>query len=107
MTTIRVVKRDQTRVPFDPQKVRQGIERACWKRPISDEQLDDLVANIAGEIDTRYDSEVPSREIGQIVMSRLRNLDMVAYIRFASVYLEFQEARDFVKEIQPMLGLEK
>ncbi|MDR1493755.1 MAG: transcriptional regulator NrdR [Planctomycetaceae bacterium] len=107
MTTIRVVKRDQTRVPFDPQKIRQGIERACWKRPISDEQLNDVVASIAGDIDARYDSEVPSREIGQLVMSRLRNIDMVAYIRFASVYLEFQEARDFVKEIQPMLGLDK
>jgi len=104
LTTIRVVKRDEARVPFDPQKIRQGIERACWKRSVSDEQLNKLVAEITSDIDNRYDSEVPSREIGQIVMQRLRNLDKVAYIRFASVYLEFQGAKDFVNEIQPMLS---
>jgi len=105
-TTVRVVKRDLTRVLFDPQKIRQGIERACWKRPISGEQLTELVAGIASEIDTAFDTEVSSREIGRIVMERLRTLDPVAYVRFASVYLEFQDARDFANELQPMLGEE-
>ena len=103
-TTVRVVKRDQTRVLFDPQKIRQGIERACWKRPITDRQLADLVAEIAVEIDASYETEVSSREIGRLVMERLRTLDQVAYVRFASVYLEFQDARDFASELQPMLG---
>jgi len=102
-TTVRVVKRDQTRVLFDSQKIREGIERACWKRPISDEQLTELVAGIAGEVDAKYDSEVSSREIGRIVMERLRTLDPVAYVRFASVYLEFQDASDFAGELRPML----
>ncbi|MCL2622297.1 MAG: transcriptional regulator NrdR [Planctomycetaceae bacterium] len=105
-TTVRVAKRDQTRVLFDPQKIRQGIERACWKRPVTDEQLTELVAGIAGEIDAAYDTEVSSREIGRVVMERLRTLDAVAYVRFASVYLEFQDVRDFANELQPMLGNE-
>ncbi len=103
-TTVRVVKRDQTRVLFDPQKIRQGIERACWKRPISDEQLSETVARIVGEIDAKYDAEVSSRDIGRIVMDRLRTLDPVAYVRFASVYLEFQDVSDFANELRPMLG---
>lgn len=103
-TTVRVVKRDQTRVLFDSQKIRQGIERACWKRPISGEQLTELVAGIASEIDAKYDSEISSREIGRIVMERLRTLDPVAYVRFASVYLEFQDASDFAGELRPMLN---
>ena len=105
-TTVRVVKRDQTRVLFDPQKIRQGIERACWKRPITSEQLTELVTGIASEIDTAYDTEVSSREIGRIVMERLRAFDHVAYVRFASVYLEFQDARDFANELQPILSEE-
>ena len=105
-TTVRVIKRDQTRVLFDPQKIRQGIERACWKRPMTDGQLTELVAGIASEIDATYDTEVSSREIGRIVMERLRILDPVAYVRFASVYLEFQDVRDFANELQPMLGEE-
>jgi len=105
-TTIRVVKRDQTRVLFDPQKIRQGIERACWKRPVSDAQLTEFVAGITGEIDAAYDAEVSTRDIGRLVMERLRTLDQVAYVRFASVYLEFQNARDFSWELQPMPGEE-
>ena len=105
-TTVRVIKRDQTRVLFDPQKIREGIERACWKRQISAEQLTELVAEIASEIDAKYEAEVPSREIGGIVMERLRKLDPVAYVRFASVYLEFKDARDFANELQPMLNEE-
>jgi transcriptional repressor NrdR len=97
-TAVRVVKRDQTRVLFDPQKIRQGIERACWKRPVTNEQLTDLVAEITGEIDAKFENEVHSREIGRIVMEKLRTLDPVAYVRFVSVYLEFQDARDFAHD---------
>jgi len=102
-TTVRVIKRDQTRVPFDPQKIKQGLERACWKRPVSDVQIMQLVGEIVNEIDARYDSEILSGEIGKMVMQRLRKLDQVAYVRFASVYLEFQSARDFSNALQPML----
>ena len=102
-TTVRVVKRDEPRVLFDPQKIREGVERACWKRPISTEQLTELVTRIANEIDAKYEVEVPSREIGGIVMEHLRRLDPVAYVRFASVYREFKDIRDFANELRPML----
>ena len=102
-TTVRVVKRDQTRVLFDPQKIRQGVERACWKRPVTDSQMTEFVAGIVGKIDAVYDTEVSTKDIGRLVMECLRSLDQVAYVRFASVYLEFQDARDFASELQPML----
>ena len=102
--TIRVVKRDGTRLPFDPQKIRQGIERACWKRPVSTEQILALIADVENTIDSQFDSEVDTKTIGQMVMDRLQELDQVAYVRFASVYREFQGAQDFAKELNKMLN---
>lgn len=100
---IKVVKRDGTRVPFDRNKLKTGLEKACWKRPVSDAQLEQIVNLIEQEIETDFESEVESRHIGELAMQHLRDLDQVAYVRFASVYRRFEDAVDFVEEIRPML----
>ena len=102
--SVHVRKRDGTRVPFDREKLRRGLERACWKRPISDAQISSLLAEVESEIDQLFATEVESRFIGEIVMRLLRDLDQVAYVRFASVYLHFKDAQDFANELRPMLG---
>jgi transcriptional repressor NrdR len=98
--SVRVVKRDQTREPLDREKIRRGIERACSKRPISSQQIETLVQRIETEIYSSYDLEVPTTRIGEIVMTHLARTDEVAYIRFASVYREFEDARDFFNAIE-------
>jgi len=98
--SVRVVKRDQTREPFDREKIRRGIERACSKRPISSQQIEGFVQEIEREIYQKSELEVPTTEIGEIVMKRLAHADEVAYIRFASVYREFEDARDFFNAIE-------
>lgn len=94
-TSIRVVKRDQTREPLDREKIRRGIERACSKRPVSGPEIEMLVQEIESEIYSSYLLEVSTEQIGEIVMRQLASTDDVAYIRFASVYRDFGEARDF------------
>ncbi len=101
--TIMVVKKDGSRVPFSRDKIRTGLEKACWKRPISSEQIDAVVSAVEREIQSRCESEVDSRELGELVMEKLRVLDQVAYVRFASVYRNFTAAEDFVREVGPML----
>lgn len=83
------------REPFDRLKIEQSVALACRKRPVSQERLDQLVSGIQRQIETMGDNEVPSKAIGEMVMEGLRQLDSVAYIRFASVYRDFTEARDF------------
>lgn len=83
------------REPFDRAKIEQSVALACRKRPVSPERLDRLVSGIQRQIETMGDAEVPSKVIGEMVMDGLRQLDSVAYIRFASVYRDFTEARDF------------
>lgn len=100
----RVIKRDGTRIPFDRDKLREGLERACWKRPVSDAQLAVLIQQVESDMEANFDSEVESRFIGERVMQLLRELDEVAYVRFASVYRKFKDARDFANELQPMLA---
>jgi transcriptional repressor NrdR len=100
---IRVIKKDGTRVPFDRSRVRSGVEKACYKRPISPEQIDELVGAVEGQIYEDGMREVPSRRIGELVFNALRDLDKVAFVRFASVYREFQDVHDFVDELQPIL----
>ena len=100
---IKVIKKDGGRVPFEREKVKQGLEKACYKRPVSDAQIDDIISAVENEVYARPDAEVESRDIGELVMQRLRALDQVAYVRFASVYREFQDVRDFVEELAPML----
>lgn len=99
VTTVRVIKRDGVRVPFDRAKLRRGLEQACWKRPISDATLSSLVAEVEQQIDTTFDTEVESRYIGELVMQLLRDTDPVAYVRFASVYRHFKDAKDFADEV--------
>ncbi|MCS6978062.1 MAG: transcriptional regulator NrdR [Gemmatales bacterium] len=101
---LKVVKKDQSREPFDRLKIRRGLEKACYKRPISGDQLEELVSAVEAEVYRRYDTEVPSSVIGEMLMERLKELDQVAYVRFASVYREFKDVSDFVEEVQPMLG---
>ena len=83
------------REPFDRTKIELSVAVACRKRPVDQERLDQLVTGIQRQIETMGDTEVPSRMIGEMVMDGLRQLDSVAYIRFASVYRDFSEARDF------------
>ena len=100
---IKVIKKDGTRVPFDRQRIRAGVEKACYKRPISNEQIDQVVADVEASIYEDGLREVPSRQIGEMVFNSLRDLDKVAFVRFASVYREFQDVNDFVDELQPIL----
>jgi transcriptional repressor NrdR len=90
-----VVKSNEQREPFDRSKIEQSVALACRKRGIGQERLDQLVSGIQRQIETLGDSEVASKVIGEMVMEGLRALDSVAYIRFASVYRDFSEARDF------------
>ena len=92
---ITVVKSDDAREPFDRAKIEQSVTLACRKRGIEREKIDQLVSGVQRQVETLGESEVPSREIGEMVMEGLRQLDSVAYIRFASVYRAFNEARDF------------
>ena len=100
---IKVVKKDGIREPFDPIKLRAGIGKACWKRPVSDEQIDDLVDSVQSELYARPEKEIDSDALGELIMDRLRSVDQVAYSRFASVYREFKDVHDFVDEMKPML----
>ena len=90
-----VVKAGDRRQPFDRAKIEQSVALACRKRGISQERLDQLVSGIQRQVETLGESEVASKTIGEMVMDGLRQLDSVAYIRFASVYRDFSEARDF------------
>ncbi|MDE2436238.1 MAG: transcriptional regulator NrdR [Sphingomonadales bacterium] len=92
---ITVVKSDDGREPFDRRKIEQSVTLACRKRGISQERIDQLVSGVQRQVETLGEGEVASRAIGEMVMDGLRQLDAVAYIRFASVYRDFTEARDF------------
>jgi len=101
---IKVVKKDGVRVPFDRDKLKLGLEKACWKRPISDAQLEAIVSEVENHVESHFQSEVESRYLGELVMRHLRELDQVAYVRFASVYRQFEDVHDFVAELRPMLA---
>ncbi len=102
-TTVKIVKKDGARESFDHAKIKRGLEKACWKRPISDAQLEAVIAMVEEDIEAAFDSEVESRRLGELVMQKLRDLDQVAYVRFASVYRQFEDVHDFVTELKPML----
>ena len=96
----RVVKGDGRRVPFDGKKLRVGMMKALEKRPVSTDQVDAAVARITRRLMSSGESEVDSRRIGELVMDELRQLDQVAYVRFASVYRRFEDVRAFREEIE-------
>jgi len=100
--SLTVVKKDQVREPFMREKIERGVERACWKRPVSSDRIRELASRVEAEIQAEYDSEIPSSDIGRIVMRELARLDQVAYVRFASVYREFTDVEDFVAELAPL-----
>ncbi|MHC4661556.1 MAG: transcriptional regulator NrdR [Planctomycetota bacterium] len=99
-TPIKVVKKDGRRVPFERGKILAGIEKACEKRPVPTDAFEDLTEKIERRIYDKYDREVPSSVVGQMLMEELRKLDRVAYVRFASVYREFQDVSEFVDAAQ-------
>ena len=98
-----VVKSDGTREPFDRKKLLRGITISCTKRAIPTARLDELVDDIKRELESRGEQEVPSDEIGELVMDRLKELDDVAYVRFASVYRKFSDKSDFMDELKKIL----
>jgi len=99
-----VLKRDGRREEFSKDKLMSGIKKACQKRPISPKVIEDLVEKIVTEVTDKYEREVPGEVIGKLVMDALRQIDEVAYVRFASVYRRFQEATDFVHEVKKLEG---
>ncbi len=94
-----VVKRDGRREDFDRAKMLAGIRRACEKRPVDIEQINMLVTDITNELQDKFDDEIPSQEIGELVMEKLHQIDKVAYVRFASVYKDFRDVNEFMEEI--------
>ena len=100
---LRVVKKDGTREAFDRKKILNGFLKACEKRPVSTDTLENIVNEIEREIYNKFDREVTSSFIGSLVMQRLRALDMVAYVRFASVYREFKDISEFIDEHKPLM----
>lgn len=97
-----VVKRDGRREDFSREKLLSGVRKACQKRPIGPKLIEDLVEKIVNEVTDKYEREVPAEAIGKLVMEGLRDIDEVAYVRFASVYRRFQEATDFVHEVKKL-----
>ena len=94
---------DNYREPYDRQKIASGIIRSCHKRPISADQINKLVDEIETEIFNREEREIPAQDFGEVVMNRLKDLDAVAYVRFASVYREFKDVNTFMDEIKKIL----
>ena len=99
-----VIKRDGSRESFDKVKIINGVIRACEKRPVTMTQIESLAADIELELRGRLESEVKSELIGEMVMARLKDLDEVAYVRFASVYRQFKDVSTFVAEVEKLLG---
>ena len=103
-TPVLVVKSDGARQPFDPDKIRRGVIKACEKRPVTAEKINELVSNVEKQVYNTLLQEISSKEIGEYVMKELKDLDEVSYIRFASVYRDFRDVTTFVEFIS---GLEK
>ena len=97
-----VLKRDSRHEEFSREKLLAGIRKACQKRPVSPQAMESLADHIVASVTDKYENEVPAEFIGKMVMEGLREIDGVAYVRFASVYRRFQEATDFVHEVRKM-----
>lgn len=101
---IRVVKKDDTREIFQPEKIRNGIERACWKRPIPTKEVARVISEVIEQVQQSGIAEIEARAIGAMIMEHLIELDDVAYIRFASVYRQFKDINEFVLGVEPILS---
>jgi len=98
-----VIKKDQRRESFDRNKILSGILKACEKRSVSDEQIKKIARDIETQLQNQLNSEVPSYKIGELVMEKLREIDEVAYVRFASVYREFKDINTFMSELKALM----
>lgn len=98
-----VIKKDNNREQYDRSKIEAGVLRACHKRPVSIHQINELVDSVENEIFNREEREISSKEIGEMVMERLKDLEAVAYVRFASVYREFKDVNTFMDELKKLL----
>ncbi|MDP6957576.1 MAG: transcriptional regulator NrdR [Planctomycetota bacterium] len=101
--TLYVIKKDGRREVFDIEKIRRGILTACKKRPVPMEKIDNMVHKIEVDLHQNYDREVKCKTVGSMVARELRRVDHVAYVRFASVYREFKDVAEFMRELKPML----
>jgi len=99
---LKVVKRSGFCEEFDKEKLRRGIENACYKRPVSSEAIDQVVEDICFDLQKNNDKDIPSSEVGRAVMDKLKLLDQVAYVRFASVYRKFKDVEEFIEEIRAL-----
>ena len=99
-----VIKKDGRRESFDRNKIISGILKACEKRPVSLEKVEDLVDKVEKDLRESFDKEVKAQEVGELVMENLHNLDEVAYVRFASVYRQFKDINQFMKELKGLLN---
>lgn len=98
-----VIKKDLSREQYERRKIQDGITRACYKRPVSVERIESLMDEIETEVFNREEKEIPSALIGEIVMDKLKDLDAVAYVRFASVYREFKDVDTFMDELKKIM----
>lgn len=105
--SLMVVKKDSRREPFDRKKILNGIMKACEKRPISMEKMEEVVTQIERQIQKKSEREVPSAKVGELVMEKLKRLDDVAYVRFASVYRQFKDLGQFMVELEGLLDGQK
>lgn len=99
-TPLFVIKKDGSKEIFDPNKVAAGVRRACYKRPVTEEQIAEMVQEIENEAVGALREDIPTAEIGNMVMDRLRKIDEVSYVRFASVYREFKDIDSFLEELR-------
>jgi transcriptional repressor NrdR len=100
---LKVIKKDGSLEDFDPEKIKKGVGKACWKRPVKKEQIQKIVDEIEIRLLNRKSTRVPSKDIGKMVMNRLKKVDPIAYLRFASVYLDVKKLEDFesiIKEVK-------
>ena len=103
MAPLMVVKKDNSREMFDRRKIKYGIIKSCEKRPVSSENIEQLVSHVETEVMRSYSGEVESKKIGELVMDGLKEIDEVAYIRFASVYRQFKDINTFVAELENII----
>jgi len=101
---LRVIKRDGRYEPFDRRKIVMGFLKACEKRPVSPELIDKTADKMIEDLEQKYGREIPTTAVGEKIMESLKKMDEVAYVRFASVYRQFRDARDFVSEVKSLGG---
>ena len=106
-TPLMVIKKDGRREPFNRQKILNGLLKACEKRPVSMEKMESMVSEVELDVQKKFEQEIESRQLGEIVVEKLAKLDDVAYVRFASVYRQFRDVNHFMKEIKVILEREK